>query len=54
MLYDKIIVELKAVSVVTDQHKAQVLHYLKATGYRVGLLVNFGHHPKVEIERFAL
>ncbi len=54
VLHDKIIVELKAVSHVTDQHKAQVLHYLKATGYRVGLLVNFGHHPKVEIERFAL
>ena len=54
VLYDKIIVELKAVSHVTDQHKAQVLHYLKATGYRVGLLVNFGHYPKVEIERFAL
>ena len=26
---------------------------LKATGHRLGLIINFGHHPKVEIERFA-
>jgi GxxExxY protein len=54
VMYDKIIVELKAVSQLTDRHRAQVLNYLHATGHRVGLLVNFGHHPKVEIERFAL
>jgi GxxExxY protein len=52
--YDKIIVEIKAVSHVTDEHRAQVLNYLNATGYRLGLLVNFGHHPKVEWERIVL
>jgi GxxExxY protein len=54
VIYDKIIVELKAVSQLTEAHRAQVLNYLYATGHKVGLLVNFGHHPKVEIERLAL
>jgi GxxExxY protein len=52
--YDKIIVELKAVKQLTDEHRAQVLNYLKATGLRLGLLVNFGHYPKLEYERIIL
>ncbi len=52
--YDKVIVELKAVSKLTDEHRAQMQNYLHATGLRVGLLVNFGHFPKVEHERFVL
>ena len=51
--YEKIVVELKAVSELADEHRAQVLNYLKATGLRLGLLVNFGHYPKLEIERIA-
>ena len=39
--YDKIIVELKAISDITDAHKAQVRNYLTITGYKLGLLVNF-------------
>ncbi|MCI0661293.1 MAG: GxxExxY protein [Acidobacteria bacterium] len=49
--YDKIIVELKAVSKLIDEHKAQVLNYLKATDYHLGLLYNFGHYPLLEFER---
>jgi GxxExxY protein len=49
----QVIVELKAVKELTDEHRAQVHNYLKTTGHRVGLLVNFGHHPGVEIERIA-
>jgi len=52
--YDKVIVELKAVSKLTDEHRAQIQNYLHATGLKVGLLVNFGHFPKVEYERFVL
>ena len=51
--YDKIIVELKAVSALADEHRAQVHNYLKATGMRLGLLINFGHHPKLEYERIV-
>lgn len=49
--YDQIIIELKAVSCLLDEHRAQLQNYLKATGMRLGLLVNFGHYPKAEIER---
>jgi len=52
--YDKIIVELKAVSVLADEHRAQILNYLNASGLKLGLLINFGHHPKLEYERFVL
>ncbi|MEI6106815.1 MAG: GxxExxY protein [Opitutae bacterium] len=52
--YDKVLVELKAVTALADEHRAQMQNYLHATGLRVGLLVNFGHFPKVEHERFVL
>lgn len=52
--YDKIMLELKAVSHLADEYRSQVLNYLSATGYRLGLLVNFGHHPKLEWERIVL
>src|SRR6266540_266398 len=51
--FGKIIVELKAVSALTDEHRAQLLNYLHATGLELGLLVNFGHYPKLEYERIA-
>lgn len=53
MCYEKIILELKAVTELCDEHRAQVQNYLKATGYRLGLLANFGHYPKMEIERIV-
>jgi len=51
--FEKVVVELKAVSELTDEHRAQVQNYLKATGLPLGLLVNFGHYPKVEFERIV-
>ena len=52
--FGKIIIEIKAMSTVADEHRAQVHHYLHATGHRLGLLIHFGHFPKVEYERIAL
>jgi GxxExxY protein len=51
--YGKIVLELKAVAQLVDEHRAQVLNYLKATGFKPGLLVNFGHYPKLEWERIV-
>jgi GxxExxY protein len=49
--YDKIIVEIKAVSALVDEHRAQVLNYLAASQCELGLLINFGHYPRLEYER---
>ncbi|MFZ4858547.1 MAG: GxxExxY protein [Desulfuromonadaceae bacterium] len=52
--FDKIILELKAVKSVLPEHEAQILNYLKATGMKLGLLVNFGSYPKATVNRLAL
>ena len=52
--FGRIIVELKAVRELAPEHRAQVLNYLKATGLKVGLLVNFGCAPKARVERLVL
>lgn len=52
--FETIVVELKAVATLTSEHRSQVLNYLNATRYALGLLVNFGAGPRVQIERFAL
>ena len=41
--YEKIIIELKTVSEISDVHKYQVLNYLKATGYQLGIIGNFAN-----------
>jgi GxxExxY protein len=53
LCFDKIIVELKAVKDLIDEHRGQALNYLNATRFDLALLVNFGHYPKLEYERFA-
>ncbi len=52
--YETILIELKALSDLTGAHHAQVLNYLKATGFRLGLLINFGSHPRLEYQRIVL
>lgn len=49
--YNNIIVELKAVAHLDDMHRSQIYNYLKATGYKLGLLYNFGHYDGLEYER---
>jgi GxxExxY protein len=51
--HGKIIMEIKAVSALTDEHRAQVHNYLKATSFKVALLVNFGKAKDLEYERIV-
>lgn len=52
--YGHIIVELKAVSDLDDSHRSQVYNYLHATGFKLGLLYNFGNSDKLEKDRIVL
>lgn len=49
--YNKIIVEIKALASMTTREDAQIQNYLKATGYRLGLLINFGSAGTLEWKR---
>ncbi len=53
VFYDKIIVEIKAISVLSSVNEAQLMNYLKATGFRVGYLFNFGSEGKLERKRLV-
>ena len=52
--YGAIVVELKSASSLCSGDQAQMLNYLNATGYQIGLLVNFGHYPGLEHKRIVL
>jgi GxxExxY protein len=51
--FDKIVVEIKSVAALTDAHRAQLLNYLHATKFDLGILVNFGQFPKLTYERLV-
>jgi GxxExxY protein len=51
--YEKIIMEIKAVSALADEHRAQVHNYLKASSFKAGLLVNFGRLKTLEHKRIV-
>jgi GxxExxY protein len=53
LCYDKIIVEIKAISSLTSREEAQTINYLKATRHKVGVLINFGAHPSLEWKRIV-
>jgi GxxExxY protein len=53
LCYGKIIVELKALDQLSSKEEAQLLNYLKATGFRTGLLINFGRTGKLEWKKFV-
>jgi GxxExxY protein len=53
VIENKIILELKAVENLSNIHQAQVLNYLKATGFNLGLLINFGKE-RIEYKRLVL
>ncbi len=51
--FDTVVIEIKAVSRLATEHEAQLLNYMNAGGFEVGLLINFGHYPKLEYTRFV-
>jgi len=51
--FEKIVVELKALDRLSGREDSQLLNYLKATGMKVGVLINFGSHPKLEWKRLV-
>ncbi len=51
--YGKIILELKAISRLTEIDDAQLINYLRATGIQVGILMNFGKKGKLDWKRFV-
>jgi GxxExxY protein len=51
--YGKIVVELKALNALTSREESQMLNYLKATGFEVGVLLNFGATGKLEWKRIV-
>jgi len=50
--YNKIIVEFKCIPQLTKNEEAQIINYLKATGLKLGLLINFGSKSKLEWRRY--
>ena len=54
LCYGKIIVELKALTALADPHRAQVINYLKASGMKLGVLINFGAPGGLQFERIVL
>jgi GxxExxY protein len=50
--YQKIIIELKALSSLSSREEAQIINYLKASGHRLGLIFNFGASGRLEWKRF--
>ena len=52
LCFNKVIVELKALTELTSQHESQVINYLKATGMELGILVNFGQ-SSLQYKRFV-
>ena len=51
--YGKILVEFKCIPRLTKREEAQIINYLKATGLKVGILINFGTHGKLEWKRYV-
>ncbi|QJE96641.1 GxxExxY protein [Luteolibacter luteus] len=54
VIHSKIVLEVKAVKRLDDSHRVQLLNYLKATGFQLGLLVNYGRVGGLEWERIVL
>jgi len=54
LVEDVVIVELKAAKAIAEEHEAQLINYLKATGIEIGLLLNFGRKPEFKRKIFEI
>jgi GxxExxY protein len=54
LCYENVLLELKAARTLIGEHRAQLFNYLRASGIQVGLLINFGSSPRIQLERFVL
>lgn len=54
LCHEKIVLEIKAVKYLLDEHRAQLMNYLRASGMELGLLVNFGQYPNLQWERIVI
>jgi GxxExxY protein len=52
--HENIIIEVKAVTQLANEHRAQTLNYLRATSLKLGILINFSSYPKLEYDRIVL
>jgi GxxExxY protein len=53
-IFDRLVVELKAVAQLAAEHEAQLLNYMRLARQPIGYLVNFGHKDTLEWKRFIL
>ena len=53
IFFNQILVEIKALDQLTNREEAQILNSLKASGHKVGVLINFGTRGKLEWKRFV-
>ncbi len=53
LINNLVLIEAKAVKLLASEHHAQILNYLKATGIKVGMLINFGN-ARLQVKRFTL
>ena len=53
LCWNKIIIEIKSAKAIAPEHQSQLMNYLRATGMKLGFLVNFGSHPKIQIDRIV-
>ena len=51
--HGKTVVELKSVRALAPEHEAQSINYLRATGFHLGLLVDFGDYPKADVRSYV-
>jgi GxxExxY protein len=53
LCFEQIVLEIKSARETEPKHESQLIHYLRATDFQLGILVNFGHYSDLQYKRFA-